>query len=263
MLSLTELASQLKLLKFEMERREPPVGVSVDRSIPGLVLYLNPSKVTNYPSSNPNRVEVIGDGDLVDEASVSCAIERFRAQGISKFFFWVDPLSGHESLKTLLSACGLKPFGGTTYHVLARTPAQVAAPPTDLTIRRLTPDIPHEILGCYGDENTQKGFRDSVGQEGFDHFAAFAGENVVATARAFTHGGISYFCDAGTQEGYRCRGGQTALIAARINRAAELKSSLCVVQTLAMLTTSLDNLLRAGFQHSFDRSVYEYELPKR
>jgi len=248
----SELAPRLRALKFAMESREPPNGVEIDQSIPGLVLYFNPRRVTDYPSSNPNRIEIAGDGSQVDATSVRRAIERFRSLHIAKFFVWFDPIPEFGNFEALLRSLGLKPFGGTNYPVLVREPAPVELPPTELVIRRLSAPV----AGCYGDFDAQSRFCDTFGREGFEHFGAFDGDRLVATARLFAHEGMAYLCDAGTLEDFRGRGGQTALIAARITRAAELNCSLCVVQTLGLLTTSLHNIRRAGFQPSFGRSVY-------
>ncbi|MDE0506738.1 MAG: GNAT family N-acetyltransferase, partial [Candidatus Poribacteria bacterium] len=54
-----------------------------------------------------------------------------------------------------------------------------------------------------------------------------------------THDGFAYLGWAGTAEEHRGKGGQNALIKARLNRAAELGCQIACSETLTMLETSL------------------------
>jgi len=258
-LSPTGLAGRLKRLREEMERGEPPTGAKIDRSVPGLIRWTNAEKCTAYPSNNPNKIELLGDLSSVTKEVLGEAIARFRAEGVRRFFFWLDSVPESGRLAPILEESGLRRFTGTTYPVLTCEPAFVAIPRTDLSIRRLTIADTETISPCYRyDGHSERRFLETIGAAGFEHFGAFCDGRAVATARMFCHEGLAYLCDAGTLEEFRGRGGQSGLIAARINRAAELGCAACAVQTLAFLETSLNNLRRSGFTHSFKRSVYAY-----
>ncbi len=162
-------------------------------------------------------------------------------------------LSNYSSRLAVLSS-----IRGTKYHALSKTADAVPIPNTVFSIRRLGLCDAAEDFSCYGDEEAARRFRETIGDEGYSHFVAFYENSPVASARMFVHDGLAYLCDAGTLELHRGRGAQTALIAARLNYAAELGCSDCAVETLGLLKTALNNLLRAGFVHSFDKKVYAY-----
>jgi GNAT superfamily N-acetyltransferase len=252
-----EFARRLQSLRLEMDRRDPPVGTVEDTdSVSGLILHTNSAKDTRFPSSNLNTVQVVGDPAEITGDKLRQVIRHFADAGIGRFFFWLDPVPGAESLAGLLLECGFEPFVGTTYPVLLRSAANVVSAPCDFVIRRLDPQKNAGIQGCFGDEIAQARFRETIGHPGFDHFAAFYEAQAVATARLFTQDGLSYLNDGGTHEEFRNRGAQSALIAARIARAAEIGSSHVIVKTLGMLETSLNNLRRAGFEILYHRVPY-------
>lgn len=255
MMAAEDLAGRLNGLRLEMMAGEPSDGTVLDRSIPGLLMFRDASRTSPFPSRNPNKLEVSG-GERLERKAVEEVIRSFASHGVPGFFFWIDPLPHADFHAQLLQDCGLRPFGGTSYHVLTRPAAPVETPPASLQTGRLLEGT-GPFLGCYGDEAARMRYRETMGKEGFDHFAGRFEGRVVSTARLFCHRGLAYFCDGGTEEGFRGRGGQSALIAARINREAELGCSLCVVEILALSATSLNNFKRLGFEHSYERKVFE------
>ena len=64
---------------------------------------------------------------------------------------------------------------------------------------------------------------------------------------------------AATAEEHRGKGGQNALIKARLNRAAELGCQIACSQTLTMLKTSLGNLEHNGFEIVYKKQVFVWE----
>jgi hypothetical protein len=251
---LADLSLALTRLRLAMERLEPEPGTEIITDLPGLLLQRNPAKVSDFPSRNANFTQMLAPG----EVDLNAVIGQYADRGIGKFFFWLDPLPGSEDLVKALLAKGFQRFDGTTYPVLTRIPETISLPPTEFETRRLEPG--ENIPGCYGDEAARERFRATLGKPGFDHFAAFHEGRPVASARLFTHEGLSYLNDGGTLEEFRNRGAQSALIAARVRRAAELGSRLCIVQTLAFLETSLGNLRRGGFELVYERVAYRYSF---
>ena len=90
----------------------------------------------------------------------------------------------------------------------------------------------------------------------FTHFAAFDGEVPVATATLCVTGDMGYLMSASTAESHRRQGAQQALIAHRIEKAKQLGCTYFTAQTLYMLKSSLNNLLRAGFREAYAKEVY-------
>jgi GNAT superfamily N-acetyltransferase len=101
------------------------------------------------------------------------------------------------------------------------------------------------------------GYIRSAGRTGFYHYVAFDAGRPIATAALACFEGIAYLTYACTAEPFRRRGAQSALIAARIEKAQELGCTLIVSQTLTMLKDSYANLQRAGFEEVYEREVYE------
>jgi len=250
------LAPRLNALRIRMVQKDPPSGLEVVKTIPTLNLFCNPSKVSPFPSQNANKAE-IAEGAALTEDSVREMIAYYRGRDVPRFFFWLDPSPHTQENIRVLAAAGFRPFEGTRYHVLTRPVLPVELPEGGLKAGRVEPGT-EPFQGCFGNEEAKERFRKSMGTPGIDHFAASCDGAVVATARLFHFQGLAYFCDAGTEEAYRGRGGQTGLIALRINRAVETGSTLCVVETLALLRTSLGNLLRMGFRPGYERVVYEF-----
>ena len=256
----TELAGRLARLRQAMEEsrlsRKTPWEVSA--SIPGLAFSCIAGQGEAYPSGNPNLAEVLEDGSAVTESGIADLLTLCRERGAEKFFFWLDPVPAEANILEILGAVGTTPFRGTSYPVLQRRAASMPLPPTDFRIERLVPGSGELPAGCFGDETARQEFRAYVSVPGWEHFVAYEGEVVVATARLYVHQGLAYLCAGGTLEAYRKRGAQSALIAARVNRAAELGCTDCCVQTLTLLKTSLANLERAGFRLSYNRKVLEW-----
>ena len=94
---------------------------------------------------------------------------------------------------------------------------------------------------------------------GFEHFLAYENRTPVSAAILVTHGDFAYLGWAGTAEEHRGKGGQNALIKARLNRAAELGCHIACSETLTMLKTSFGNLERNGFKTVYKKLVFVWE----
>ncbi|MBL8761756.1 MAG: hypothetical protein JNL50_10680 [Phycisphaerae bacterium] len=93
-------------------------------------------------------------------------------------------------------------------------------------------------------------------------FAAFDGDVAAAFAALVPDcagDGFGHLGWAGTVAGQRGRGGQSALIAARVSRAAELGLRWCVSETNTAIPTSLNNLMRLGFVAALEWSVFRWD----
>jgi GNAT superfamily N-acetyltransferase len=133
-----------------------------------------------------------------------------------------------------------------------------AAPTEPLAVSlpvRMGDDIPYaESVG------------DIAGKDGVTLFSAVAGDDDEqwedqAFGALFVDGVAAYLGPAGTRDAYRRRGGQTALIAARLNRAAEVGCEHAFAETYKrILATSYNNLLRGGFTHTYSCPIYVWEL---
>lgn len=102
----------------------------------------------------------------------------------------------------------------------------------------------------------------SAAQRGFQPFAAWEGDQIVATANPFVHGDVGSLNSAATLPTHRKRGAQSALIAARGRAAIAAGCRWLVAETgtpaYGEASSSLDNFLRSGLQPMYDRQNWSW-----
>ena len=257
-----EIANHLKVIKQKEldcsrsdEQRWEEVGdaiVTIDLS----------SGSSPYPSANGNAAHYFGCGTTVSWGDLKKVLDTLKGAQVERFFFWLSPNPQQAEIVTWLRGSGLKPFQGTEYPTLIR-PVKVVTPhETHLKVERVSrrevencADAIRHIYEPWGGAF----FFHSVDQPGFDHFLAYENGTPVSAAILVTHGNFAYLGWAGTAEEHRGKGGQNALIRARLNRAAELGCQIACSETLTMLETSLGNLERNGFETVYKKQVFVWE----
>jgi GNAT superfamily N-acetyltransferase len=92
---------------------------------------------------------------------------------------------------------------------------------------------------------------------GWHCFLAWDGDEPAAAGSLFVAGGVGWFGGAATRPAFRGRGAQTALLAARIERAREIGVRRLCVETGERVPARPDqsyrNILRAGFREAYLR----------
>lgn len=100
--------------------------------------------------------------------------------------------------------------------------------------------------------------RGIVGRPEWTAFGAYDGDVLVGTAGMRINGSVAAFAGAATLPEHRGKGAQSALLAARIRKAAALGATLLSAETgkpdEGGKNTSLNNMLRAGFEISYERT---------
>jgi len=98
------------------------------------------------------------------------------------------------------------------------------------------------------------------GRQGWYCFVAYDGAEPAATGALYVHEDIGWFGIGATLPEHRRRGAQTAILAARIRRAAEVGCTLAVTETGELVedrpANSYRNILRAGFEPQYLRANY-------
>jgi GNAT superfamily N-acetyltransferase len=237
-----------------------PYDSRIQVDVGGAIVTLDtPSAPSPYPSANRNGVFFFGCGTTVSRTDFLNILEVFREAQVERFFFWLSPNPQEEEIVGWLGDNRLKPFGGTRYPTLIRPVEKVAPFQTHLDVCRVSghevEDQGDAILRIF-DPWPCTFFLESVDQPGFDHFVAYDAGAPVSAAILARHGDFAYLGWAGTAEAHRRKGGQNALIRARLNRAAELGCRVACSETLSMLKTSLGNLKRNGFEIAYYKRVY-------
>jgi hypothetical protein len=88
-------------------------------------------------------------------------------------------------------------------------------------------------------------------------FVAYADDEPAAVGVVYVEGGLAWLGAGATRPAFRRRGGQSALLAARVAKAVELGAHTLVTETgdrvEGVSHTSYDNILRAGFREQYAR----------
>jgi GNAT superfamily N-acetyltransferase len=213
---------------------------------------------SEHPSMNDNRASFVGCGRGITRNEFRGVVKHFQTRDIPRWFFWLSPCSDEGDIRGWLAEAGFPRFGGTGYPTLVRTCGKLPEHETNLEIRNAGEDdlVQHSrrLEELYGDSLHiyTSTFRD----DGYHHYLAFDGEEPVAGALMGAHEGLTGLGMMATLESHRRRGGQGALITRRVNDACELGCDLMVSETLTMLTTSLGNLRKKGFEIAYEKEVY-------
>lgn len=268
-----DVARALRRVSERIDRCHP--GEDETRvSIAGAWVTVSPASDSPIVSHNRNRLQYFGCTQRVTSHDLDAALAPFEHARIPCCSVWLSPCPQANAIQSWLAERGFAPFTGIPpwpapdYHTLVYAPpgglsrdvGAILAPETSLVVRSPSrADVEHhaealaEIYAAFGGDDV---FSPSLGCEGFNHFLAFDGEHPVAAGILIVQDSIGYLGYAATAEAHRRRGGQSALIAARLRRAAELGCDSAVSETLSLLRSSLGNLRRHGFEVLYDKKIY-------
>ena len=183
-------------------------------------------------------------------------LKLFDSRRVTRSFVWLSPGPGIERVREWLVRLAFVKVPWTRYPTLLHSgelPSQEASP---LVVREIgSRDIASAGSGLA--DVMMSGFAESVGREGFHHYMAFDGDRPIAVAALAVFEDVGYLTHAATEEAFRRRGAQSALIAHRVEQARALGCTHIVSQTLTMLAHSFANLQRAGFREIYEQEVFE------
>ena len=185
--------------------------------------------------------------ELLDE------VGRFF-EGIT-FFVQLAPGTQPPDLETRLAARGyVRDYAWAKFD---RPAEAVPEPPTDLRLelvgREGGEDVGATFVAGYGlPESMVPWFSAVPGRDGWSCYVAYDGAAPAGCGLLFAAGGAGWLGGAATLPEFRGRGAQTAMLAARIHRAAELGCEVVVTETGEQVadlpSRSYRNIERAGFE---------------
>jgi GNAT superfamily N-acetyltransferase len=231
---------------------------------PGWIRH-DPSKLPgDVPSNAATRVMWTNLTTPLRDLDIAAARDALCSLQVSRAYIWLTPLAWDESTDSHLALAGATPWPNVEYPTLVRR----AMPFTtdrgrDFTIRRLSldeaPAIFAHVMHWYGKEGIPAALQGI--ERGFAEFyAAFhqslSGPIPISIGAIIPDGDFAYLGWMGTDPAFRGQGAQAALIAARVHRAAELGATWCTSETSSVVSTSLNNLRRAGFEIALRWRVY-------
>ena len=241
-----------------------PGGPARHTDLTDAVVTLDPENVPELPSTSRNNVRFFGCERVVSSEDVDLIIDFYKDAGASRFFFWLSPNSQLAEIKAWLLDRGLKQWTQTGYPTLLRRADRLDEHSTGLVVRCVDSDeasrYATDISLIYSDLRFDPIFVESCGAPGLHHFLAFDGDRAVSAGMLGIADDVGSLGWMATAEDARGKGGQSALIVERVNRAAELGCRWVVGSTLYALKSSLANMQRKGFEIVYDQEVYGFGI---
>ena len=224
--------------------------------------------IPEYDEPLLNRILGLGVGEPATETILDEAIALLQNAGCKNYMAQVSPLAQPAQLPEWLAARGFKP--GRNWAKMYRGNELAPAISTDLRVEKIGKDqadaFADVTLPVWGmppaGRPLVKGY---VGQPGWQHYLAFAGEKPVSAAAMFVNGETAWLGFAGTLKKYRKRGGQGAMFTRRIQDGLALGVKWFVTETGEDTpedpNPSYHNMLRSGFKLAYLRRNYNHLSP--
>ena len=233
----------------------PELGAGTKAIGGALCLRLEPlSTVTMF-----NRVLGLGIGEPASDAQLDAALGFLR--GVQAYVT-VAPEAAPPDLGERLAARGLAPDRGWT-----KFSRSTADPPQASTELRVERDERGDgvrrgrhTTGSRLPDLFLDWLRRLPGRDGWQCFVAFDGDAPAAAGALYVTGAVGWIGIGATIPAQRGKGGQSALLAARIQAAAEAGCEVVVTETGAPVdgqpNGSYRNIVRAGFEPQYVRPNY-------
>ena len=233
-----------------------PVGAHVEAPGGGVAFLL-----TAVDIGLSNRVLGMGVARRAAESDVDAAVAFFDRHecGVS-----VAPLSPHATppdLPVWFETRGYAPSRNwvKVWHSLEDLPSAT----TDLRIEVVGPEWADDfarisVIEAYGfPPEIAPSASSTMGRTGWRHYLGFDGDTPVSSAAMRIQDGVAWLGFGATTEGYRRRGGQSAMFERRLRDARDAGCRLAMSETGEDSpddpNPSYHNMLRAGFQLAYAR----------
>ena len=208
-----------------------------------------------------NRVIGLGLKEPATEQILDEIISKYRESDVSRFFIQIHPEAAPSKLNEWFQKRNIQRYNNWVKHYRG-----VENPPivnTDLEIREVQNREEADQFGSiitksfeWPDE-MKHWFASLIGRKCWKTYLAFDGDDPVAAASLFVKDDCGWLSFAGTLPDYRGKGAQSALIARRIQDAAELGCKVLTVETAEdneqKKSQSMQNILKMGFELAFIR----------
>jgi GNAT superfamily N-acetyltransferase len=210
-----------------------------------------------------NRVMGLGIETPARRDDIEALRERYRARGIDRYIVHVAPHAQPPELAGWLAGAGFTPFRRAWMKFAMATGGARPVPRTDrLELREIGRehgDAFGAMIGRVFDlPLLAPAFALLPGRAGWHFWMAFDGDTPAAAAGMFADGHDAWLGFGACDAGFRGRGAQSALLATRVGRAAELGCRDAFVETGEAVEgepqTSYRNIERAGFAPLYARA---------
>ncbi|MDX6198112.1 MAG: hypothetical protein QOJ79_1263 [Actinomycetota bacterium] len=242
--------------------------VAATGDLPGNPLHAEVGEVAGTPVSSLmavgywlfNRVIALGVAQAATAQDVEALTAWYRARDQTDFVVEASPAVPQADLTDLLTAGGLAQREYKQAKVWrTATPVETA---TDIDVQELTSndrDAFANVNAAAWQAPSSLGswFGATIGVAGFRHYGVFDAGELVSTGALFMSGTLGWCGFGATLPSHRGQGLQAATFARRINDAAEAGCQIVHTETENRPdNASLHNMLRIGFEHIYDKSLY-------
>ena len=189
-------------------------------------------------------------------------MQVYKNSETERFFFWLSPNPQEKEITGWLLDYGLKSFKGPQYPTLIRSVEKVVPHETHLRLERVSKSEVEnyvEAITRIFDTRPCSFFFKVVDRVALNTFLAYEECTPVSASILAIQRDFAYFGWTATAEVHRGKGGQNALIKARLNRATELGCQIACSETLSLLKASLGNLKKNGFKVVYEKHVFVWE----
>ena len=211
----------------------------------------------DVPSLMLNRVIGLGVGAAATPAMLDLADEAF---GETRYMIPVAPQCQPAELTAWLRARGFE--AGYAWMKFERGPAPPPPAATSLEVRRVGPDdadaFAQALVAGYEMPGWMEGWvAELVGRPGWSCYVALHGAEPAATGCVYIRPPAAWLGLAGTVPELRRRGGQGAIMEARIREALAAGCSVIGTETgervIDRPSASYSNIMRFGFREAYVR----------
>jgi GNAT superfamily N-acetyltransferase len=208
-----------------------------------------------------NRVIGLGLFEPATEQILDEIISKYKDESVKRFFIQIHPEASPSQLKEWFEKRNIHHHNNWIKHYRG-----IENPPTvetNLDIREVSNKSEAEKFGeiiaksfKWPDE-MKNWFANIAGRKCWKAYLAYDGNTPVATASLYVKDDCGWLSFASTLSDYRGRGAQSAMIAKRIQDAAELGCKVLTVETAEETeekrSQSLQNIQKMGFEVAFIR----------
>jgi hypothetical protein len=216
-----------------------------------------------------NRIIGLGLEEPVTEPLLDAVASHFEQSGIHHWAAQLSPVALTPDLPTWLEIRGLQLTN--RWAQLYRDNAVPAQVNTDLRVKRVEADEAETFATTWAAAYESSPLLAPwlvalVSRPGWHHYLAYDNDTPIATGSLYVKDDVGWLGLAGTLPAYRKRGGQSALIAARLRDGLASGCRWFVVETgdhsANKPNPSYLNLERMGFRLAYMRPNYEIGLKK-
>jgi GNAT superfamily N-acetyltransferase len=210
-----------------------------------------------------NRVVGLGIKEPIDERIIDIILNKIETEKVKRFFIQIHPEVYSDEIRKLLVSKNFYHYNNWVRLVRDNSPAQKVK--TKLEIReikknesKIFADI--VIIAFDWPNELNELIAASIERKNWYHYIGFENNVPVATTAFYLSGEYAWFDFAATHPECRGKGGQSALLARRIEDCRKLGVKVIIIETAEQTadkeSPSYRNVLRAGFKVAYKRPNY-------